>query len=62
MLGKSRYYDQRFVPALDAFNYVLYNIPTAARFMRLKFGVKTNMRLGNDALVIKNISKLLEDQ
>jgi hypothetical protein len=24
--------------------------------------VKTNMRLGNDALVIKNISKLLEDQ
>jgi TolA-binding protein len=27
MLGKARYYDQRFVPALEAFNYVLYKYP-----------------------------------
>jgi len=24
LLGKTRYYDQRFIPALEAFNYVLY--------------------------------------
>jgi hypothetical protein len=23
LLGKARYYDQRFIPALDAFNYIL---------------------------------------
>jgi hypothetical protein len=22
LLGKARYYDQRFIPALDAFNYI----------------------------------------
>ncbi len=27
LLGNSRYYDQRFIPALDAFNYILYKYP-----------------------------------
>jgi len=63
MLGKARYYDQRFVPALDAFNYILYKYPNSSRIYEAKiWREKTNMRLGNDALVIKNISKLLEDQ
>ncbi|MDO8316232.1 MAG: gliding motility protein, partial [Flavobacterium sp.] len=63
MLGKARYYDQRFVPALDAFNYILYKYPNSSRIYESKiWREKTNMRLGNDALVIKNISKLLEDQ
>ncbi|MFV8377576.1 tetratricopeptide repeat protein [Flavobacterium sp. LB3R33] len=62
MLGKSRYYDQRFVPALDAFNYILYKYPNSSKIYEAKiWREKTNMRLGNDALVIKNISKLLED-
>ena len=63
MLGKARYHDQRFVPALDAFNYVLYKYPNSSKIYEAKiWREKTNMRLGNDALVIKNISKLLEDQ
>ena len=63
MLGKARYYDQRFVPALDAFNYILYKYPNSSKIYEAKiWREKTNMRLGNDALVIKNISKLLEDQ
>lgn len=63
MLGKSRYYDQRFIPALDAFNYILYKYPNSSKIYEAKiWREKTNMRLGNDALVIKNISKLLEDQ
>lgn len=62
MLGKARYYDQRFVPALDAFNYILYKYPNSSKIYEAKiWREKTNMRLGNDALVIKNISKLLED-
>ena len=63
MLGKARYYDQRFVPALDAFNYILYKYPNSSKIYEAKiWREKTNMRLGNDALVIKNISKLLEDK
>ena len=29
LLGKSRYYDQRFVPALEAFNYILAKYPAS---------------------------------
>ncbi|QZK88998.1 tetratricopeptide repeat protein [Flavobacterium sp. CHNK8] len=62
MLGKARYYDQRFIPALDAFNYILYKYPNSSKIYEAKiWREKTNMRLGNDPLVIKNISKLLED-
>jgi len=62
MLGKARYFDQRFVPALDAFNYILYKYPNSSRIYEAKiWREKTNMRMGNDALVIKNINKLLED-
>lgn len=62
LLGKARYYDQRFVPALDAFNYILYKYPNSSNIYTAKiWREKTNMRLGNDALVIKNINKLLKD-
>ena len=62
MLGKARYYDQRFVPALDAFNYILYKYPNSSTIHEAKiWREKTNMRLGNDALVIKNLSKLLKE-
>lgn len=62
MLGKARYYSQRFVPALDAFNYILYKHPHSNKIYEAKiWREKTNMRLGNDALVIKNLSKLLKD-
>jgi tetratricopeptide (TPR) repeat protein len=63
LLGKARYYDQRFVPALDAFNYILYKYPESDKIYEAKvWREKTNMRLGNDALVVKNISKLLKDE
>ena len=62
MLGKARYYDQRFIPALDAFNYILYKYPNSSKIYEAKiWREKTNMRLGNDPLVIKNINKLLKD-
>jgi tetratricopeptide (TPR) repeat protein len=63
LLGKSRYYDQRFVPALDAFNYILYKYPNSSRIYEAKiWREKTNMRLGNDALVVKNMTKLLKEK
>jgi tetratricopeptide (TPR) repeat protein len=63
LLGKARYYDQRFVPALDAFNYILYKYPNSSNIYTAKiWREKTNMRLDNDALVIKNINKLLKEQ
>lgn len=62
LLGKARYYDQRFIPALDAFNYILYKYPNSDKIYEAKiWREKANMRLGNDAQVIKNISKLLDE-
>ncbi|OUL61248.1 gliding motility protein [Flavobacterium sp. AJR] len=61
MLGQARYYDQRFLPALDAFNYILYKYPTSSNINTARiWREKTNMRLGNDELVIKNIYKLIK--
>ncbi|MDX6180998.1 gliding motility protein [Flavobacterium sp. Fl-77] len=61
MLGKARYYDQRFIPALEAFNYILYKYPNSSNIYTAKiWREKTNMRLGNDAIVIKNINRLLK--
>lgn len=62
LLGKARYYDQRFIPALDAFNYILYKYPNSSNIYDAKmWREKTNVRLGNDALAIKNTSKLIKD-
>ena len=62
LLGKARYYDQRFIPALDAFNYILYKYPNSSRIYEAKiWRGKTNMRLGNDALVVNNMTFLLRD-
>ncbi|MEO6175937.1 MAG: tetratricopeptide repeat protein [Flavobacterium circumlabens] len=62
MLGKARYYDQRFIPALEAFNYILYKYPNSSNIYTAKiWREKTNMRLGNDGIVIKNIKLLLKN-
>ncbi len=62
LLGQARYYDQRFIPALDAFNYILYKYPNGSNIYEAKiWREKTNIRLGNEALAIKNTSKLIKD-
>jgi hypothetical protein len=40
----------------------VYKYQIAVKYMKLKFGVKTNMRLGNDAMVVSNMTKLLKDK
>ncbi|RAR71336.1 type IX secretion system periplasmic lipoprotein PorW/SprE [Flavobacterium aciduliphilum] len=62
LLGKARYYNQRFVPALEAFNYVLYKYPRSNKLSEVKiWREKTNMRLENDALAVSNLNKLLTE-
>ena len=63
LLGKARYYDQRFVPALEAFNYVLHKYPLSNTINETKiWREKTNMRLEFNELAIKNLKKILEDE
>jgi tetratricopeptide (TPR) repeat protein len=63
LLGKARYYDQRFIPALDAFNYILYKYPNSSNIGEAKiWREKTNMRLGSDGTVVSNMTKLLKGQ
>lgn len=62
MLGQTRYYDQRFVPALEAFNYVLYKYPTSDKINIVKiWREKTNMRMDNDAVAVENLRKLFKE-
>jgi len=60
LLGKSRYFDQRFVPALEAFNYILYKYPASDKINQAKiWREKTNIRLDNNELAIDNLKRLL---
>ena len=63
LLGQSRYYDNRFIPALEAFNYVLLKYPGSSRIDEVKvWREKTNIRLDNDGVAIKNLTKLLKEK
>lgn len=62
LLGKTRYYDQRFIPALEAFNYILYKSPSSDKIHEARiWREKTNMQLENDALALKNMKAILKD-
>lgn len=61
LLGKARYYDQRFVPALEAFNYILYKHPTSDKINHAKiWREKVNIRIENTELAIANLKRLIE--
>lgn len=63
LLGQSRYYDNRFIPALEAFNYVLLKYPGSSKIDEVKvWREKTNIRLDNDGVAIKNLRKLLKEK
>ncbi len=60
LLGEARYFDQRFVPALEAFNYILYKYPASDRINQARiWREKTNIRLENDDLAITNLKRLM---
>jgi tetratricopeptide (TPR) repeat protein len=63
LLGKARYFDQRFVPALEAFNYILYKHPTSDKINHAKiWREKVNIRLENTQLAIANLKRLIEEE
>lgn len=63
LLGKSRYYTQRFVPAIEAFNYIIANYPDASLINETKlWRAKTNIRLDNERLAIESLKLLLKNK
>jgi tetratricopeptide (TPR) repeat protein len=61
LLGKSRYYSKRFVPALEAFNYIIINYPTADLIDETRvWQAKTQIRLQNEEQAILNLKDLLK--
>lgn len=63
LLGKARYYSQRFVPALEAFNYVIKNYPNANLIDETKiWQAKTNLRLQNEEIAILSLKTLLKNK
>ncbi len=63
LLGKSRYYSKRFVPALEAFNYVILNYPKADLINETKiWQAKTQVRLQNEEQAIRSLRILLKDK
>ncbi|WP_308694006.1 type IX secretion system periplasmic lipoprotein PorW/SprE [Winogradskyella haliclonae] len=63
LLGKARYYDQRFIPALAAFNNILNKYPTSDKINQVKvWREKTNLRLGSPELTIKNLKRHLKQE
>ncbi len=62
LLGKSRYYDQRYIPALEAFNYILKNNTDSDMLIEATiWREKVNIRLENEELAIKNLNRLLKN-
>lgn len=60
LLGKARYFDQRFVPALEAFNFILFKYPASDKINQARiWKEKANIRLENEELAIKNLNRLL---
>ena len=63
LLGKARYFDNRFIPALEAFNYILFKYPASSNINLAKvWRAKTNLRLQNEDVAIKNLKKLIESE
>lgn len=63
LLGKARYYDQRFIPALEAFNYILYKYPDSDKIAEAKvWREKVNIRLESEELALENLKRLLDQE
>jgi len=61
LLGKARYYDQRFVAAQDAFNFILNRYATSNNVNEARmWKAKTKIRLGNEEGAIEELTELME--
>ena len=63
LLGKARYFDQRFVPALAAFNNIMNKYPTSDKINQVKiWREKADVRIDNNEVAIKKLKRLLEEE
>ncbi|UZO81896.1 tetratricopeptide repeat protein [Aquimarina sp. ERC-38] len=63
LLGKARYNEQRFIPALEAFNYILYKYPSSNNINLAKvWRAKTNIRLDNNEKAIKDLTRMISQE
>ncbi|MFK5973083.1 MAG: hypothetical protein QM485_07360 [Flavobacteriaceae bacterium] len=61
LLGKARYFDQRYIPALEAFNYILRKYTYSDKLNEAHiWREKVNIRLENEELAIKNLKRLMK--
>jgi hypothetical protein len=59
LLGKARYYDRRFFPAIEAFNFLLDNSTDESVYIEGRiWREKTNIRLQNNQIAINNLRPL----
>lgn len=61
LLGKARYFDQRYIPALESFNYILRKYIESDKLNEATiWREKVNIRLENDELALKNLKRLFK--
>ena len=60
LLGKARYYDRRYFPALEAFNFLMNQPKGKPLTTKPSCGEKTNLRLGNTAIALESLQALDE--
>ena len=61
LLGKARYFDRRFFPALESFNFLLESGANPSMYIEGKiWREKTNIRLNNIELAVENLSPLAQ--
>ncbi|WP_394747963.1 type IX secretion system periplasmic lipoprotein PorW/SprE [Spongiimicrobium salis] len=61
LLGKARYFDQRFIPSLEAFNYILKKYTTSDKLNEAHiWREKVHIRLENEELALKNLKRLFK--
>jgi tetratricopeptide (TPR) repeat protein len=61
LLGKARYFDERYIPALEAFNYILNKYSQSDKLNEASiWREKVNIRLENEELAIKNLKRLMK--
>ncbi len=57
LLGKARYYTERFIPAIEAYNFIINNYPEANLINETKiWRSKANIRIDNPELAIETLS------
>jgi len=61
LLGKARYFDQRYIPALEAFNYIINKYDYSDKLAEAHiWREKVNIRLENEDLAIKNLKRVFK--